>query len=76
MFTNLPDKCTIRIFTVSGILIKEIEHNANSSDPDAMGGAHIWNLQNKEELKIASGLYIYQVDSEVGKYVGKFAVVR
>jgi len=76
MFTNLPDKCTIRIFTISGILIQTIEHDANSGDADAMGGAHNWNLQNLEALKISSGLYIFQVDSEFGEYVGKFAVVR
>ncbi len=76
MFTNLPDKCTIRIFTVSGILIKDIEHDALSGDPDAQGGSHNWNLQNKEELKIASGLYVYQVKSEDGEFVGKFVVVR
>jgi hypothetical protein len=76
MFTNLPEKCTIRIFTVSGIFIKEIQHDASSNDENAMGGSHIWNLRNLEELKIASGLYIFQVDSEYGEYVGKFAVVR
>ncbi len=77
MFSNLPSKCTIRIFTVSGILIKEIEHDAASSDPNVLGsGAHIWNLRNKEELKISSGLYLYQVESDEGTHVGKFAVIR
>jgi hypothetical protein len=76
MFTNLPDKCTINIFTLSGILIKQIEHDAYSGDPDAQGGSHNWNLQNKEQLKIASGLYIYQVKSDAGEIVGKFVVVR
>ena len=76
MFTNLPEKCTIKIFTVSGILIKEITHDAFSGDSNSMGGAHTWNLRNKEELRIASGLYIFQVDSDHGDYVGKFVVVR
>ncbi len=76
MFTNLPERCTIRIFTLSGILIKVIEHDGNSGDPDAMGGAHNWNLRNLEELKISSGLYIYQVESDAGEYVGKFVLVR
>jgi hypothetical protein len=76
MFTNLPEKCTIRIFTVSGIFIKEIQHDGYSGDENALGGSHIWNLRNLEELKIASGLYIFQVESDYGEYVGKFAVVR
>jgi hypothetical protein len=76
MFTNLPEKCTIRIFTISGILIKEIDFDANSNDPNVSGGSYMWNLRNLEELKIASGLYIFQVESDVGTQVGKFAIVR
>jgi hypothetical protein len=76
MFTNLPEKCTIRIFTISGILIQEIEFDANSGDTNTSGGTYMWNLRNLEELKIASGLYIFQVESDVGTQVGKFAIVR
>ncbi len=76
MFINLPEKCTIRIFTVSGILIKELEHDAIAGDSNSMSGTYQWNMRNKEELKIASGLYIFQVNSDAGEFVGKFAVIR
>jgi hypothetical protein len=34
-------------------------------------------LRNKDNLDIAPGLYIYHVDgSDVGTYVGKFAVIK
>jgi len=73
-FTNLPQKCTIRIFTVSGILIQTINHDENKGDP---AGYHSWTLRNKENLDIASGLYIYHVkDEKTGKEkIAKFAVV-
>ncbi|MCD4731565.1 MAG: hypothetical protein K8R74_13255 [Bacteroidales bacterium] len=73
-FTHLPGKCRIRIFTTSGILIRTIEHNENAGDPV---GYHSWILRNKENLDIASGLYIYQVtDLNSGKEkIGKFAII-
>lgn len=73
-FTHLPQKCRIRIFTVSGILIKTIEHDEDNGDPV---GYHSWPLRNKENLDIASGLYIYHVkDLKSGKTKsGKFAIV-
>jgi hypothetical protein len=73
-FTHLPEKCRIRIFTTSGILIRTIEHDEQKGDP---AGYHRWTLRNKENLDIASGLYIYQVeDLKSGKIkTGKFAVV-
>ncbi len=73
-FTHLPKKCTIRIFTVSGILINTIEHNEDNGD---QAGYHSWNMRNEENLDVASGLYIFQVkDEKTGEEkIGKFAVV-
>ena len=73
-FTHLPQKCVIRIFTVSGILLNTINHDENAGDE---AGYHQWNLRNNENLDIASGLYIYHIkDLKTGKEViGKFAVI-
>jgi len=73
MFTHLPAECTIRIFTPIGLLVDEIQvENANDD-----GIAH-WDLLSKENLEIASGMYVYQVEStQTGhKKVGKFAVIK
>lgn len=77
-FTNLPDQCTIRIFTVSGELVKTLEHNntsGNSVEND-QGGAAYWDLITNSERQIASGVYIYHIESSVGEKVGRFAVIR
>lgn len=68
-FQNIPDQCTIRIYTLAGDLIKTIEHNDGT-------GFVWWNLQTEGQRLIASGLYIYHVESKYGDHVGRFAVVK
>ncbi len=71
-FTHLPNKCTIRIFTVNGELVKEIEHESNLSD-----GAAEWNLLTKDNLSASYGIYIYHVDAPgIGSKAGKFAIIK
>jgi hypothetical protein len=73
MFTHIPAKCTIKIFTVSGTLVDEI-HVDNPSDE---GIVH-WDLQTKEGLEVAAGMYIFYVKSDVTGDVkmGKFAIIK
>ncbi len=72
-FQHLPSRCTIRIFTVSGLLIRELEQTTESDD-----GSARWDLLTEEGMHCASGLYVFQVeDSATGKTaIGKFAIVR
>jgi len=73
MFTHIPAKCTIKIFTVSGVLVDEI-HVDNPSD----NGIVHWDLLTKEGLEVAAGMYIYHVRSDVTGEVkmGKFAIIK
>ena len=73
MFTHLPAECTIKIFTVSGYLVDEIQVQNNADD----GFVH-WDMLTKEGLEIAAGIYIYHVKSaKTGdEKMGKFAVVK
>ena len=71
-FTHLPSKCTIRIFTVSGELVKEIEHESTFND-----GSAEWNLLTKDNLSASYGIYIYHVDAPgIGSKAGKFAIIK
>jgi hypothetical protein len=71
-FTHLPSRCTIRIFTVSGLLIRTLDHEIMTDD-----GTERWDLLTDEGMNCTSGLYVYQVEDERGKTkVGKFAIVR
>ncbi|MBN1542319.1 hypothetical protein JW992_09255 [candidate division KSB1 bacterium] len=73
MFTHIPAQCTIKIFTVSGVLVDEIDVD----NPVEQGIIH-WDLLSKEGLDIAAGMYIYHVKSKrTGEEkIGKFAVIK
>ena len=71
-FRNLPDNCTIRVYTLTGELVQTLKHDGNINE-----GIIAWDLRNSSNLEIAPGLYIYHVDGpNVGTYVGKFAVIK
>jgi hypothetical protein len=73
-FANLPAKCTIRIYSLDGDLIKEIKHDADPSDPTS--GHDSWDLITRNTQLIVSGLYYWTVEREDGKtQIGKLMVI-
>lgn len=69
-FRNLPEQCTIRIFTIVGELVATIEKN----DPTSIA---IWNLLSFESQGVAYGVYIYHVEAEgIGNKIGRFAIIK
>jgi hypothetical protein len=72
-FVNLPPKCTIRIYTLSGQHVNTIEHDVGYTDR----GEAIWDMTTKEAMDIGFGVYIYHVDAgKHGEKIGKFAVIK
>ena len=73
LFTHIPAECTIKIFTVSGVLVDEIKVQ---NQPE-QGIVH-WDMLTRESLEIAAGMYIYHVESVVtgDSKLGKFAVIK
>ncbi|MDP3684793.1 MAG: hypothetical protein Q8S01_12770, partial [Ignavibacteria bacterium] len=71
-FINLPTQCTIRIFNVSGALVKKIDHNALAEN-----GTEIWDVLSDEKFEISYGVYVYHVDAPgVGQKTGTFAIIK
>lgn len=71
-FINLPERCEIKIYTLSGDLVETIYHdNPNRGYED-------WNLTSSVGQAIASGLYLFTVeDKRKGEVqVGKFVVIK
>jgi len=69
-FRNLPQQCTIRIFTIVGELVRTIEKN----DPTSFA---VWDLLSFESQEIAYGVYIYHIDAPgVGIKIGRLAVIK
>ncbi len=69
-FRNLPEECTIRIYTVTGELVKEIYKNNLTSYAT-------WNLLSYEGHRIAYGVYIYHVEVPgVGEKIGRIGIIK
>ncbi|GGH67204.1 T9SS type A sorting domain-containing protein [Phaeocystidibacter marisrubri] len=65
-FTNLPEVCTISIFSTNGTLIRQINKNNASTWVS-------WDLTNDYNVPIASGVYIIHVDAgDIGETVLKW----
>jgi hypothetical protein len=72
-FINLPQECVIRIFNITGQLVREIHHESAFM----ANGTEAWDMQTKDRLDIAYGIYLYHVDAgKIGTKVGKFAVIK
>jgi hypothetical protein len=69
-FVNVPSDCTIKIFTVAGDLVWENEQVSN-------GGNVTWDLKNRGEESVTSGVYIYRIEKSDGDSVfGRIVVIR
>lgn len=71
-FMNLPAKCTIRIYTITGQLVQTLNHESSIDD-----GQEPWNLVTKDGMNLAYGIYIFHVEAEgIGETTGRFAVIK
>ena len=73
-FIHLPRQCTIRVFTLTGDLITTIDYEAPSDQPDR--GEVEWNLLSSSNRALASGVYVFSVESDFGRQIGKFVLIR
>jgi hypothetical protein len=68
-FSNLPEEVTVKIYSLSGILIRTLDKNDTSPFLQ-------WDLKNEDNLRIASGMYIAIVSNpEFGDKILKFAII-
>jgi hypothetical protein len=64
--TNLPEKCTVRIYSVNGKLIRTFKKDSPVTSID-------WDLNNWQNIPVAGGVYLIHVEvPEVGEVVLKF----
>jgi hypothetical protein len=70
-FVNLPEKVIIRIYSSSGVLVSLLEHNTNS-----FGGSEDWNVRNRNNQVVASGVYFYHLESGDQRRIGRMTIVN
>ena len=84
-FHNLPrTRGTIHIFTLAGDLVRDLPFDGTppadlqyGKDAVVSGdGETSWNLISRNGQRIVSGIYLYSVDTDLGKQVGKFVIIR
>jgi hypothetical protein len=64
--TNLPQKCTVKIYNMSGTLIREFNKDETITSLD-------WDLKNHAGIPVAGGIYLIHVKvDDVGERVLKW----
>jgi hypothetical protein len=71
-FLGLPDKFTMRIFNLAGDMVRMLDENDKISGQSWMP----WNLMTDEGLPVASGVYVWYLESEFGTKYGKMAIIQ
>ncbi len=70
-FVNLPNDAIIRIYSSSGVLVNILEHHSNT-----FAGSEDWNVRNRNNQVVASGVYFYHIESGDARRVGRFTIVN
>ena len=79
LFTHVPPRGTIRIYTVAGQFVQQITREEQDLNET---GDLLWNLRTRENSTIAAGLYLFMVTGQdangrdLGSHMGKFVVIR
>jgi hypothetical protein len=64
--TNLPEVCTVSIYSLNGDLIRRITKDSEQTYVD-------WDLKNQYGIPIASGVYIFHIDAPgIGEHIVKW----
>ena len=71
-FTNLPSECSIKIYTLSGRLVRTLHH----SDTGGAIGQETWDGHVDSGDSAASGVYLWRVQSSTDGKNGKLMIIR
>jgi hypothetical protein len=77
-FVGLPQDAIIRIYSASGVLVRMLEHHGGqySSASASQGSEMNWDLRNRNNQVVASGVYFFHIESGDARRVGRFTVVN
>ena len=80
-FVNLPTRAIIRIYSSSGVLVRVLTHNSENRGltdeaVSVLGGEETWDVRNRNNQVVASGVYFYHIEAADARRVGRFTVVN
>lgn len=71
-FIHLPRAIsTIKIWTLAGDFVAQIVHDGRSGN-----GQAAWDMISRNGQDVASGVYLFTVDSPLGRATGRFVLIR
>jgi hypothetical protein len=71
LFTGLPGRCTLRIYTLAGDWVRTLQHDDPTTDTLE------WDLRNADRQHVAYGLYVFHVSEGQGReQTGRFLIIR
>jgi len=70
-FVNVPVGATIRIYTTSGVLIRVLQNTSTT-----FGGTVHWDVRNRTNQFVSSGVYFYNVESGGISQTGRMTIVN
>ncbi len=70
-FVNVPTGARIRIYSSSGILVRILDFEAGS-----LTGIVPWDVRNRSNQFVASGVYFYHVEADGKSRVGRMTIVN
>ena len=73
-FTNVPNVCTVSIYTLDGDLVRRLDHEEPAGSSDAT--VVVWNLISRNTQAVKTGLYIYTIESKFGTDIGKLVIIK
>ncbi|MEK7720885.1 MAG: hypothetical protein AAB359_00690, partial [Elusimicrobiota bacterium] len=68
-FTNLTYSARVRIYTISGELVRTLDKNDSGKTLD-------WDVRNARDSAVDSGVYLWLIESAVQKKKGKLMIIR
>ena len=71
-FMGLPHApCRIRVWTLVGDLVADLHHDGSGGS-----GEMSWDLISRNGQDVVSGVYVFTLDSDLGRQTGRFVVIR
>ena len=70
-FVNVPIGATIRIYSSSGVLLRVLQNNST-----ILSGIVHWDVRNRTNQFVSSGVYFYNVESNGSSYTGRMTIIN
>lgn len=70
-FVNLPTNAIIRIYSSSGVLVRVLNYTSPEN-----GGMLDWNVRNRTNQVVASGVYFYHVEAGDARFIGRMTIIN